>query len=156
MCSASRAATASSASTAYGGWLNINEFTFTTLRIASYTGGARTYLSNDINASELRIDFGQNGYLLYNDSNGYYWCAGAASYTDSGSGQVNKPSGAPNDCKNHGSLGSGWDFSTSTGANAGLTMCGVDAGSRWMHGPYGLGPLYYYPAAGAAQAIWLR
>ncbi|MBK9645794.1 MAG: hypothetical protein IPO67_11695 [Deltaproteobacteria bacterium] len=149
-------ATASSSSTAYGGWLNINEFTFTDLRIASYLNGAQTYVSNDISASELRIDFGQNGYLLYNDSNGYYWCAGAASYTDSGSGQVNQPSGAPNDCKAHGSLGSGWDFSASTGANAGLTMCGVDASSRWMHSGYGTSAWVTYPAKSAAQALWLR
>ncbi|MCK6522492.1 hypothetical protein L6R49_13755 [Myxococcota bacterium] len=148
--------TASSSSSAYGGWININEFTFTTLRIASYIGGAQTYMSNDIKASELRIDFGQNGYLLYNDSNGYYWCAGAASYTDSGSGQVNRPSGAPTDCKGHGSLGSGWDFSTSTSVNSGLTMCGVDAVSRWMHGAYGSSSWYTYPSAGGAQALWLR
>jgi hypothetical protein len=69
---------------------------------------------------------------------------------------VNKPSGAPNDCKGHGSLGSGWDFSASASVNLGLTMCGVDAGSRWMHSGYGTSAWVTYPAAGAAQAIWLR
>ncbi|MCB9744970.1 MAG: hypothetical protein H6741_06765 [Alphaproteobacteria bacterium] len=146
-------ATASSASTGVGGWLNINDFSYSALRLASYLNGANTYWSADIDPAELRINFGQNGYLLYNDSNGYYWCGGDHSYTDSGSGQVNQPSGAPSDCKGHGSLGHGWDFSDSTSTNRGLTLCGQY--SSWMYGSY-YGNLTYYPNSGAAQAIWLR
>ncbi|MCB9763877.1 MAG: hypothetical protein H6739_29170 [Alphaproteobacteria bacterium] len=146
-------ATASSATTGVGGWLNINEFSYSTLRLASYYNGANTYWSNDIYPSELRIDFGQNGYLLYNDSNGYYWCGGDHNYTDSGSGQVNRPTNAPADCKGHGSLGHGWDFSTYDATNRGLTLCGQY--SSWMYGSYGTN-LTSYPAPGAAQAIWLR
>ncbi|MCB9797195.1 MAG: hypothetical protein H6741_31290, partial [Alphaproteobacteria bacterium] len=146
-------ATASSATTGVGGWLNINEFPYSRLRLAAYLNGSNTYWSNDIDPAELNIDFGQNGYLLYNDSNGYYWCGGDHSYTDSGSGQVNRPSGAPADCKGHGSLGHGWDFSDSTSTNRGLTLCGQY--SSWMYGSY-YGNLTSYPNPGAAQAIWLR
>lgn len=147
------AASLSSVGTA--AWLDLNSYDFTTLRLAAYQQGTRTYLSGDIYAADLRIDFGQNGYLLYGDRNGYYWCSGIASYTDGGSGQVNTPIGAPSDCKGHGGLGSGWDFSTSTGTNQGLTLCGSDA-SNWMSGTYAGGAQYYYPAVGAAYAMWVR
>ncbi len=113
-------------------------------------------MSNDIRRSSLRINFGQDGYLLHNDPNGYFWCGGRASYTDAGTGQVNQPTGAPADCKNHGSLGSGWDFSNSgTVANTGLTMCGIDNGSNWMYGGFATNQVFY-PTPGAAQAIWVR
>ena len=148
-------ATASSSKTGIAGWLNLNTFPYKALRLASYSKGKSTFLSNDILKASLRIKFGQNGYLLYGDKNGYYWCGGHRTYTDSGSGQVNKPSGAPSDCKSHGSLGSGWDFSKSTGANSGLTMCGADAVSRWMHTSFG-GSWIGYPTAGAAFVIWAR
>ena len=146
---------ASASSTGMAGWVNLNTFPYTTLRLAAYRTGARTYLSNAIRRTDLRIAFGQPGYLLYNDPSGYYWCGGPASYTDEGVGQVNRPTGAPADCKNHGSLGSGWDFSQSDGANAGLTLCGADR-SNWMSGTYAGGAQYSYPAPGAAYAIWVR
>ena len=145
---------ASASSSAIGGWLDLNAFDFSVLRIGSYWSGAETWLSADIQRTELRLDFGQYGYFLYGDSNGYYWCAGDHAYTDSGSGQENQPSGAPSDCKGHGSLGAGWDFSTVDTTNQGLTLCGNDY-SRWMHYEYGGGSVSY-PTQGAAQAIWVR
>jgi hypothetical protein len=146
---------ASSSTTGIAGWANLNTFPYTALRLAAYQRGARTYLSNSIRRSDLRIRFGEPGYLLYNDPSGYYWCGGPASYTDDAVGQVNRPSGAPADCKGHGSLGSGWDFSQSDGANAGLTLCGADR-SNWMSGTYAGGAQFSYPAPGAAYAIWVR
>ena len=148
-------AAASSSTTGVAGWLNLNLLPYATLRVASYYKGKQNWISKDILRSALRIKFGQNGYYLYGDANGYYWCGGKASYTDGGAGQVNRPSGAPTDCKFHGSLGSGWDFSKSTGHNQGLTMCGSDAVSRWMHTSFG-GSAVTYPTAGAAFAIWAR
>jgi hypothetical protein len=145
---------ASAASTAYGGWLDLNALSFTDLRLRAYTSGTQTYESNSIRKSDLRIRFGQNGYFLYNDRNGYYWCGGDYAYTDAGVGQVNRPSGAPSDCKEHGSLGSGWDFSSSDRVNEGLTLCGNDY-SRWMHGTWA-GSMVGYPSVGAAQAIFVR
>jgi len=147
--------TASSSATGVAGWVDLNAFPYSAMRLAGYQNGARTYLSNEIQRSSLRIAFGQPGYLLYNDPNGYYWCGGPASYTDGGSGQVNRPAGAPADCKGHGSLGDGWDFSTSTGVNQGLTLCGANA-SNWMYGVYGSGVFIFYPTPGAAYAIWVR
>ena len=140
---------------AVSGWLDINDFPFTALQIRAYGGGVETWASADIDPAELNIAFGQDGYLLYNDSNGYYWCAGSGSYTDAGVGQVNQPAGAPADCKGHGSLGSGWDFSQSDQYNQGLTMCGVDNGSTWMHSDF-FGASVSYPNPGAAQALWLK
>ncbi|MCB9761361.1 MAG: putative metal-binding motif-containing protein [Alphaproteobacteria bacterium] len=148
-------------STAYAqevqGWLNLNLFEYDVMRLAAYADGARTYMSDDIDRAELRISFGQDGYYLYNDANGYYWCGGTHDYTDNGVGQVNQPSGAPADCKGHGSLGSGWDFSEAGydgGYNQGLTNCGADY-SFWMHSAYGAG-MVFYPSPGAAQSIWVR
>ena len=137
------------------GWLDINTFNYQTLRIGSYFHGNQNYLSEDIPRLDLRIGFGQNGYLLYGDPNGYYWCSGALLFTDQGQEQVNRPDGAPANCKGHGSLGSGWDFSTSTFFNRGLTMCGGDGASMWMSTSYGGGWLRY-GSPGVAQAIWLR
>jgi len=145
---------ASASSTATAGWLDLNAFPYTGLRLAAYGSGSNTYVSNTILQTSLRIPFGANGYLLYGDPNGYYWCGGDAAYTDGGVGQVNQPAGAPADCKGHGSLGSGWDFSSTTGVNSGLTLCGADA-SNWMYTNYGAGQVYY-PAVGAAYAIWAR
>ena len=147
-------AKASASATAVAGWLDLNSFSYGVLRLASYGDGKLTFTSADILRNELRIKFGQNGYHLYGDKNGYYWCGGTAKYTDAGSGQVNRPSGAPADCKAHGSLGSGWDFSKSTGTNQGLTLCGYDA-SKWMYKGWKT-TLVYYPAKGAAYAIWVR
>ena len=121
--------------------------------LAAYGSGARTYLSNDIRRVDLRIAFGQPGYYLYNDASGYYWCGGPASYTDGGAGQVNRPTGAPTDCKGHGSLGDGWDFGNAS-TNNGLTLCGANA-SNWMYTGYGTG-MTFYPTPGAAYAIWVR
>jgi hypothetical protein len=97
--------------------------------------------------------FGQNGYFLYNDTHGYYWCGGESTYTTDGVGQENKPTGAPDDCKGHTSLGNGWDFSTTDGANQGLTICG--GGSRLMTTNPG-STFVAYPSPGGAQAIWVR
>ena len=147
--------TASTSSTAMAGWLDLNALAYTDLRLAAYSSGKQTFRSEDIKKSSLRIKFGQNGYLLYNDVNGYYWCGGAYSYTDNGAGQVNKPTGAPSDCDGHTSLGSGWDFSKHTTGNKGLTLCGNDHGSKWMHTSFG-GSAINYGTAGAAYAIWVR
>ena len=138
-------------------WLDLNSYPYTQLRVAAYSDGMNTYTSEWIAAADLRIDFGEDGYLLWNDANGYYWCGGDAAYTDGGVGQVNQPMGAPADCKGHNSLGSGWDFSLTGGAgqfNLGLTMCGGDA-SIWMYRNFGSGQINY-PNPGAAYVIWVR
>ena len=134
------------------GWLDLNDLSYTELRLAAYQNGARTYLSNPIQKAQLRIRFGQDGYLLYGQA-GYYWCGGRAAFTDAGRGQVNRPAGAPADCKGHGSLGSGWDFGPA-GTNGGLTLCGGDA-SNWMHVRYN-GATLSFGNRGGAQAIWVR
>ena len=144
---------ASKSSSAIVGWLNLNNFSYGTIRLASYSSGAQTYTSSNVYKEDLRINFGEDGYYLYNDRNGYYWCGGNKSFTDEGTGQVNRPSGAPSDCKGHGNLGSGWDFGN-TSVNAGLTLCGVD-GDRWMYLNYGLN-MIKYGNIGAAYAIWAR
>jgi hypothetical protein len=146
---------ASGSADAYGGWIDLNELPYDELVLAAYHQGVESYRSNPIAKSELRIEFGQDGYYLYGGASGYVWCGGAHAYTDNGIGQVNQPDGAYQDCRGHGSLGSGWDFSTSTAANQGLTMCGVDAGSNWMYAQYGA-TMVTYTAAGAAYAIWVR
>ena len=136
------------------GWLDLNSFAWDTLRLGAYASGAETWLSREIARSELRIPFGSDGYYLYGGASGYYWCGGAASYTDWGVGAVNNPADAPTDCKLHGSLGSGWDFSESPYANAGLTLCGGD-GSYFLYTGYGVNPVSY-GNPGGAQAIWVR
>jgi hypothetical protein len=148
------ATTSSLQATAVQAWLDLNAYPFTELRLAAYGLGANTYVSEWIAVGDLRIEFGEDGYLLWNDPNGYYWCGGDAAYTDAGIGQVNTPMGAPADCKGHGSLGSGWDFSLSNTGNAGLTMCGGDA-STWMYRNYA-NTLVFYPDPGAAYVIWVR
>ncbi len=134
------------------GWLDLNAFDYTELRLAGYTDGVETALTANIPRSELRIAFGQPGYLLYGPD--HYWCGGPASYTDAGVGAVNNPQGALADCKGHGSLGSGWDFSASPYANRGLSLCGGDAYAA-MQATIG-GGWFYYGSAGASQAIWVR
>ena len=145
---------ASTSNTAIGGWLDLNTLEYDTIRIHAFSYGSEFYRTNDIARSSLRIDFGQEGYFLYNDPNNYYWCAGTHDYTDLGIGQVNQPSGAPDDCKNHGSLGSGWDFSFGPNLNSGLTMCGNDY-SQWMHTSFGSSYIFY-PSTGSAYAIYAR
>ncbi len=140
---------------ASGGWIDLNDFPYDSMVLAAYGDGAQSYRSQAIAREELRISFGQDGYLLYGDGSGYYWCGGSHPFTDTGIGQVNTPDGATSDCKGHGSLGSGWDFSDSLSTNQGLTMCGVDASSRFMSASWG-GNWVYYPTPGAAQAIWVR
>ena len=147
-------ASASASSVPALGWIDLNSFAWDTLRLGAYASGAQTWLSKDIARSELRIPFGSDGYYLYGGASGYYWCGGAASYTDAGVGAVDNPAGAPPDCKQHGSLGSGWDFSESPTANAGLTLCGGD-GSYWLYAGYGVN-LVGYGTPGGAQAIWVR
>ncbi|MGK0347319.1 MAG: hypothetical protein ACI855_003403 [Myxococcota bacterium] len=138
---------------AVAGWLDLNEASYTELRVHGYEGGEEGFRSTVIDRASLRIDFGANGYMLYGE-HGYYWCGGDHAYTDSGLGQVNRPNGAPADCKGHGSLGDGWDFSDQSTVNRGLTLCGNNY-SRWMTGQFG-GTWYTYPNAGASQAIWVR
>lgn len=145
---------ASSSSVAVMGWIDLNTYTYDTLRLAAYSNGGLTYLSRDIVRSDLRIGFGDDGYQLYGGESGYYWCGGSNSYTDAGVGAVNNPTGATLDCKGHGSLGSGWDFSEIDSPNGGLTLCGGDA-SAFLSATWG-GTYSYYGTAGGAQAIWLR
>lgn len=137
------------------GWLDLNAFGYSQLRVASYLLGEASFVSRTIARAELRVAFGEPGYLLYGDVNGYYWCAGPASYTDEGEGQVNRPEGAPADCKGHTELGGGWDFSASTGPDLGLTLSGAEAAEPYMTGSLG-GSEIAYPFAGAAYAIWVR
>ncbi|MBK8997065.1 MAG: hypothetical protein IPM35_15135 [Myxococcales bacterium] len=137
---------------AAAGWMDLNTFAYTELVLAGYKAGAAFFRSSNIAKTALRIAFGQNGYFLYNNPTGYYWCGGASTYTNDGVGQVNPPAGAPADCKGHTSLGNGWDFGTVV-ANANLTVCGGGA-SLMTSGP-GSG-FTYYPNPGSAQAIWVR
>ena len=146
-------AEASSSSTPLLSWLDLNNSDYTELRLVSAARGAESWSSHNIPRRSLRISFGENGYYLHGEA-GYYWCGGDSSYTDAGVGAVNNPAQAPPDCKGHGSLGSGWDFSESPGANAGLTLCGGD-GSSFLYGNYGADP-YYYGVSGGAQAIYIR
>jgi hypothetical protein len=135
------------------GWLNLNRLPWTSLRLGAYYVNDETYLSSEIPREALRIEFGEPGYLLYGDA-GYYWCGGPASYTDAGVGAVNNPDGAPEDCRGHGSLGSGWDFSEGPGTNQGLTLCGGDA-SAWLYAGW-VDRRVYYGNPGGSQAIWVR
>ena len=154
---------ASSATGPVAGWLNLNLANYSHLRLAGYRSGVEAYRSDDIARAELRVDFGQDGYLLWKapadpareDGQTYTWCGGDRLYVDAGDGQVNRPSGAPADCKGHSALGSGWDFSRSTSTNRGLTLCGADGGASWMYASYGANRVNY-PTAGGAQAIWVR
>ncbi len=136
-------------------WFDLNLFDWTELQISAHHLGAQTWRSDSIPRDALRLSFGEDGYRLYGGETGYYWCGGDASYTDSGVGAVDNPPGATSDCKGHGSLGSGWDFSTSTSANQGLTLCGGD-GSALMSGSWGTADWVAFGAAGAAQALWVR
>jgi hypothetical protein len=148
------ATTSSPMATAVQAWLDLNTYPYAEIRLAAYSDGLNSYTSEWIDAGDLRIEFGQDGYLLWNSPDGYYWCGGDQAYTDGGVGQVNQPMGAPADCKGHASLGSGWDFSNSNSFNQGLTMCGGDA-STWMYRNYG-GGMLNYPNPGAAYVIWAR
>ncbi|MFN7146168.1 MAG: fibrinogen-like YCDxxxxGGGW domain-containing protein, partial [Myxococcota bacterium] len=147
-------AAASASSTPALGWIDLEAYPWSELRVAAYASGAETFGSRLIDRDDLRIPFGSDGYYLYGGPTGYYWCGGDASYTDGGVGAVDNPEGAPADCKGHGSLGSGWDFSESPYVNAGLTLCGAD-GSSWLHVSWG-GTYVGYGAAGGAQALWVR
>ncbi len=137
---------------ALAGWIDLNTFAYTELVLEGFSDGTSTFRSEIIAKSTLRIPFGQSGYYLYDDANGYYWCGGAASYTDNGVGQVEAPAGAPADCKGHTSIGNGWDFG-GAGSNTNLTACG--GGSNLMKA----GPaqsFVYYPNPGGAHAFWVR
>jgi hypothetical protein len=144
---------ASTFTSSVAAWMDLNAFGYDQLRLSSHLNGATSYMSNVIDRSNLRINFGDNGYLLYGED-GYYWCGGDAAYNDAGVGQVNQPAGAPNDCKLHGSLGAGFDFSEQNITNRGLTHCGGNA-STWMYASFG-GDLTNYPTPGGAHAIWVR
>lgn len=146
-------AEASTTSTPLLSWLDLNNSNYTELRLVSAARGVESWSSRSIPRNSLRIAFGDNGYYLYGEA-GYYWCGGDAAYTDGGVGAVNNPAQAPMDCKGHGLLGSGWDFSESPQVNVGLTLCGGD-GSYFLYGNYGYDP-YYYGSAGGAQGIYIR
>ncbi len=145
---------ASASTTPALGWHDLNTFVYEELALAAYAGGVATYRSEPIPRAHLRIAFGEDGYRLYGGESPYLWCGGAAAYTDGGLGAVDNPPGAPASCRGHGSLGSGWDFSTSASANAGLTLCGSD-GSAFLAASFG-GGWVAYGNAGGAQAIWVR
>jgi cysteine-rich repeat protein len=146
---------ASSINAAYAGSMNLNAFPYTTLRVVAYENGAETSATATIRRAAMRLNFGQSGYMLYRDPNLLYWCGGTANFADNGIGQINKPIGATDDCKNHSGLGAGWDISLSpTSPNQGLTVTGI-SGSSQMNGSFG-GPLSPYGQSGRAQAIWVR
>jgi hypothetical protein len=135
-------------------WLDLNAFDYTELWLAAHADGVETYASAAIAGDDLRIDFGEDGYLLW-DPDGYSWCGGDASFTDDGEGQVDKPPGAPDGCKGHINLGSGFDFSESGfDPNLGLTASGPD-GAHFMHAEFGQTTVYY-PMAGVAYVLWAR
>jgi hypothetical protein len=138
---------------AVAGWLDLNALDFTELVLEGFTNGVSTFRSVPIAKSSLRLQFGQSGYFLYNDANGYYWCGGVAAYTNNGTGQINKPTGAPDDCKGHTSLGDGWDFGGAS-VNTNLTVCGPGASQLMKTGPSTNFTSYTNP--GAAQAFWVR
>jgi hypothetical protein len=146
------AASAMTGAVATAGWIDLNDFPYTDLELAGYRNGVETYRSEPIPKTELRLPFGTDGYYLYDQVDGYYWCGGTNAYTTNGVGQVMKPTGAPDDCKGHTSLGNGWDFGT-TGANAGLTVCGGGSSLMTSHPSSGY---IYYGGPGAAQAFWVR
>ncbi len=137
---------------ALAGWIDLNAFAYTDLVLEGFTAGASTFRSSAIAKATLRIPFGQPGYYLYDDANGYFWCGGPKTYTDDGAGQVDTPNGAPVDCKGHTSLGDGWDFG-GAGANTNLTACG--GGSSLMKTGPAQG-FVGYPTPGAAHAFWVR
>jgi hypothetical protein len=142
-------AMASSAATGTVGWVDLNYFPYATLRLAAYSAGARTYQSNAIPRTALRIAFGLSGFYLDGTSGTtYQWCGGAASYGISGQ------------CKGHNQLGEGWDFSEHANqANRGLTLCSPSGsgGCGQMNHTYGNESSFVrYGTAGAAQAIWVR
>lgn len=147
-------AMASADGTARMGWLDLNETAWSELQVSAGASGSPSWRSEAIPRAHLRLAFGEPGYLLYGGESPYYWCGGPASYTDSGVGQVDPPAGAYADCKGHGSLGSGWDFSQSPSANQGLSLCGSD-GSAVMHSTWA-GAWTYFGNVGAAQGIWVR
>lgn len=136
------------------GSLDLNALAWEELQVAGYNSGVEFARSRTIPRDALRLPFGSDGYYLYGGETGYYWCGGNQSFTDYGSGQVDPPVGAPADCKGHGSVGSGWDFSESMGVNLGLTLCGSD-GSALMSAAWGSGWIYY-GSPGGAQALWVR
>ena len=137
-------------------WIDLNAYEYDWLRLMVFASGTENFTSELIDRTDLRINFGQDGYLLWGDPNGYFWCGGDRSYTDFGNSQINKPVGAPNDCKGHVTLGSGWDFSMSGGSfNLGLTMCGTDGGSNWMYRNWGNTQITY-PTPGVAYVLWVR
>lgn len=147
-------ADASASATPVMGWQDLNALAWDELHLSGYGGGALAYTSRDVPRAELRLSFGEDGYYLYGGDSGYYWCGGSTAYTDGGLGATDNPAGAPADCKYHGSLGSGWDFSESQTANAGLTLCGGDGSSVMTTQP---GASWtYFGTVGAAQAIWVR
>lgn len=146
------ASSTAAATPALAGWIDLNTFAYTELVLEGFSDGTSTFRSEKIAKATLRIPFGQNGYYLYDDVNGYFWCGGASTYTDDGQGQVNPPAGAPLDCKGHTSLGSGWDFGTAN-ANSNLTACG--GGSSLMKAGPAQG-FVGYPTPGAAHAFWVR
>jgi len=148
------AAEASASPDGARGWHDLNDFPYNELRVAAYLSGTETYRSEAIPRDQLRLAFGDDGYLLYGDPSPYVWCGGDATYTDGGLGAVDNPDGAPSDCRGHSGLGSGWDFSDSFSANAGLTLCGGD-GSNFLAASWG-GSWISYGNAGGAQAIWVR
>jgi len=135
-------------------WVDLNALDWSALQLAAWYDGGETYRSREIPRESLRLSFGEDGYRLYGGETGYYWCGGDAAYTNDGVGAVDNPPGATADCKGHGSLGSGWDFSESQAANAGLSLCGGDGYSA-LTATWG-GTWVAYGAAGAAYAIWVR
>jgi cysteine-rich repeat protein len=152
----SDASSSAAGTKARGGWINLNEFPHTQLRLASYRDGSQTYITKSILRAALRIPFGQSGFFLYRDPNLYYWCGGASLFNDQGIGQVNKPLGATDGCKAQSALGDGWDFSGFPNLpNKGFTLGGV-GGNLKMNGNFASTEFYTYPLAGAAQAIWVR
>ena len=83
---------------------------YTELRFTAYEQGNKIYNSGSFARSSLLIDFGYTGQVIWGPT--FYWCRGNPYYYP-----ANDPS-----FKYHSSLGDGFDFSTSTTANMGITM----------------------------------
>lgn len=145
----------------------------------AYHNGTESFRSESISLASLNVRIGAglfgDGYktfgAAYTDASTglpgtspYYWCGGYATFTDDGVGQANRPGGAPANCKGHNGLVGGYDFSTSTGANAGLTATGNlnASGTFVLSGVMSAGfvsqgyPFISYGDPGAHHAIWVK
>jgi hypothetical protein len=140
-------------------------------RWISYDNGVERFRSDEIPRSAWRLAANTvasprgYGYQLFGPK--YFMCAGDFEFTDNGIGQELQPPGALNDCKGHGGLAGGYDFSeTATRVNEGLMASGrIDfLGPRiapnngvMSTAPANVGGRFVtYGNPGAIQTVWLK